>query len=110
MSHPLPPLIEANQPVISEMEELRNYLDGLVPPKRDAARNVLIATWNLKEFGSLTTKWTAADNDNPRRDWRALWAITEIVSRFDIVALQEVEGDLQALRTMLKTLGDDWNF
>jgi hypothetical protein len=30
MSHPLPPLIEANQPVISEMEELRNYLDGLV--------------------------------------------------------------------------------
>jgi endonuclease/exonuclease/phosphatase family metal-dependent hydrolase len=48
-------------------------------------------------------------NDSPKRDYRALWAITEIVSRFDVIALQEVKGDLKALRVMLKTLGPDWN-
>ena len=93
-----------------EIAELQKYLDKEISPKRDGSRNLLIATWNLKEFGSLTDRWLARATDQPKRDYRALWAITEIVSRFDIVALQEVGGDLKALRTMLKTLGEDWHF
>jgi endonuclease/exonuclease/phosphatase family metal-dependent hydrolase len=58
----------------------------------------------------LTRKWTASPDDSPKRDHRALWAITEIVSRFDVVAIQEMKGDLRALRTMMKTLGADWKF
>ena len=111
MSEPLPRLSDPATPktVRDEMAALRAALDQQVPPKRDASRNLLIATWNLKAFSSLTDKWTAKGNDSPKRDYRALWAITEIVSRFDVVALQEVKGDLKALRVMLKTLGPDWN-
>lgn len=109
MSDPLPAL-ESDPPSFAEICSLRDYLDHEIPPKRDTFRNLLIATWNLKEFGSLNDKWVTSRTDKPMRDKRALWAITEIISRFDIVAVQEVEGDLKALRTMLKTLGDGWHF
>ncbi len=98
-------------PVRSEMESLRAALDHTIPQKRTANRNLLIGTWNIKAFASLTAdKWTATGNDSPKRDRRALWAITEIVSRFDVIAIQEIKGDLRALRTMIKTLGQGWNF
>jgi hypothetical protein len=110
MSDPLPPLTDAGTPaaVVSDMAALRAALDAAIPPKRTAAPNLLIATWNLKAFASLSEVWTAGARHTPKRDWRALWAITEVVSRFDVIALQEVKGDLKALRVMLKTLGPHW--
>jgi endonuclease/exonuclease/phosphatase family metal-dependent hydrolase len=96
-------------PVASEMEALRTALDRTISLKRATNRNLLIGTWNLKAFASLTDAWTAVGDVSPKRDWRALWAITEIVSRFDVVAIQEIKGDLRALRTMMKTLGPEWN-
>jgi hypothetical protein len=36
---------------------LRAALDGHVLRKRKLQRNLLIATWNLKEFCSLTAAW-----------------------------------------------------
>jgi endonuclease/exonuclease/phosphatase family metal-dependent hydrolase len=96
--------------VAMEMAELSTMLDAVVPRKRLLERNLLIATWNIKNFGSLTTKWEAGPRDTPKREYRALWAIAEIISRFDIIALQEVTGDLRALRTLMKTLGPQWRF
>ena len=110
MSKGLPTLNNASTPshVRREMKEFRQKLDETIPPKRDTARNLLICTWNLKAFASLTERWTARSTDSPKRDWRGLWAIAEIISRFDVVALQEVKGDLKALRTLLKTLEPAW--
>ena len=110
MSDPLPALTDPNTPAVvkAEMTALRAALDAAIPPKRDTARNLLIGTWNLKAFASLSEVWTAGAGHAPKRDWRALWAITEILSRFDVVALQEAKGDLKALRVMLKTLGPTW--
>lgn len=112
MSEPLPPWRDAGvpAPIADEMAALRQALDLAIPPKRTAGRNLLIGTWNLKAFASLTREWTASADDSPKRDYRALWAITEIISRFDVVAIQELKGDLRALRTMMKTLGPSWRF
>ena len=112
MSSALPPFDGPGVPPIvkSEMLELRKLLDQTIPPKRDGVPNLLIATWNLKAFASLAPAWLAGSKHKIKRDWRALWAITEILSRFDVIAIQEVKGDLAALRTMLKTLGPDWQF
>ena len=95
MSEPLPSWRDPTvpNPVQSEMETLRQKLDLDVPAKRDVSRNLLIATWNIKAFSSLTEKWLAEDDDSPKRDYRGLWAITEIISRFDVIALQEIKGD-----------------
>lgn len=112
MSAALPPIDDPSAPpaVAQDMAALRAALDGAVPRKRALDRNLLVATWNLKDFGSLTEKWAAGPGDTPKREYRALWAIAEIVSRFDVVALQEVGGDLRALRTLMKTLGPNWHF
>lgn len=93
----------------AELDALRASLSSTVPIKQQG-QNLLIATWNIRAFGSLTRKWTAGNSDNPKRDLRGLRAICEIVSRFDIVAIQEVVGDLRALRDMMHFLGDNWSF
>jgi endonuclease/exonuclease/phosphatase family metal-dependent hydrolase len=67
--------------------------------------NLLIATWKIRGLTSLTRKWTAGDADSPKRDLRGLLAIGEIIRRFDVIAVQEVKGDL---RDLIKWLGPDW--
>ena len=84
-------------------------LDEVVPAKQ-LDRNLLVATWNLRAFGGLTKKWEAAPSDSPKRDLSDVVLIAEVVSRFDVVAVQEVRGDLRALRYLLKALGPDWGF
>jgi len=82
-------------------------LDQDVPAKIPD-RNLLVATWNLRGFGDLTESWKAGENDTPKRDLHALRCIAEIISRFDVIAIQEVKGTLKCLRHMLKLLGPDW--
>jgi len=93
--------------VAAELTELRDALDSAIPPKQ-LDLNLLVATWNIRAFGDLTEKWVSAKDDSPKRDLSALRCIAEIVSRFDVVALQEVKGNLKCLRHMLKVLGPEW--
>lgn len=92
-----------------EMQSLSAALDERIPPKA-LDDNLLVASWNLRAFGDLTTKWFASDQDSPKRDLHSLMCIAEIVSRFDVIALQEVKGNLRALRYMLRMLGPHWGF
>jgi endonuclease/exonuclease/phosphatase family metal-dependent hydrolase len=101
-----------DQPPLSiqnELEALNRSLDQVIPNKL-IDQNLLIATWNIRSFASLTRKWTALESDSPKRDLRGLRAICDIVSRFDVVAIQEVKGDLRALRDTMKYLGESWSF
>ncbi len=95
--------------VSDEIALLSQSLDGQIPTKQ-LDKNVLIASWNIRAFGGLTEEWEADDNDSPKRDLHSLLAISEIVKRFDIIAIQEVKGDLKALRHLLKVLGDNYSF
>ena len=78
-----------------------------MPPKQ-LDRNLLVATWNLRAFGGLTPKWRAEPEDSPRRDLFDVRCIAEVVSRFDVVGIQEVRGNLTALQTLMEVLGRDW--
>ena len=95
--------------IVQEIEQFNKALDGLVPSKQ-LDRNVLIGTWNLRAFGGLTEKWEASERDTPKRDLHSILCIASILSRFDIIALQEVKGDLKAFRHTLKLLGPHWSF
>jgi endonuclease/exonuclease/phosphatase family metal-dependent hydrolase len=92
--------------VREELTALRRQLSREIPKKSED--NLLVATWNIREFGSLTDKWTAAQTDTPKRDLRSLACIAEVVSRFDVVAIQEAQADIRALRHLLKALGEDY--
>jgi endonuclease/exonuclease/phosphatase family metal-dependent hydrolase len=91
---------------LEELERLRSQLDRDLPKRN--VENMLVATWNIREFGGLTDKWRSTQSDSPKRDLHSLACISEIVSRFDVVAIQEVQTDIRALRHLLKALGDDF--
>ena len=101
ITDPPPPEIAA------ELGDLRAMLDKDIPAKM-LDYNLLIATWNIRAFGDLTAKWNSEATDTPKRDLHALRCIAEVVSRFDIIALQEVRANLKALRHLLKALGPNW--
>lgn len=106
MPHVTDPPDEA---VAGELADLDRELDTI--PARQLDRNLLVATWNLRAFGGLTDKWVATADDSPKRDLAGLRAIGQIVSRFDVIALQEIRGNLRALRHLLAWLnrdGDRW--
>ena len=94
--------------VAENLALLREDLDKKVPFK-ELDRNLLIATWNIRGFGDLTRKWMSDEKDSPRRDLHSIFCIAEILSRFDVIAVQEVKGKLRALRDTLKLLGDNWS-
>ena len=105
-----PALADPPAEVEAMLARVANALDRRdgVPPRRPD--NLLIATWNIRAFGGLTEKWRAAEGDSPLRNLADICAIAEIVSRFDVVALQETRDNLTALRAMMARLGEHWAF
>jgi hypothetical protein len=95
------------QDLAGRFGQLVTALDGTIPPKQ-LDRNLIFASWNLRSFGDLTEKWRSEPEDSPKRDLFDVRCIAEIVSRFDVVAIQEAKGDLTALRAMLQALGESW--
>lgn len=61
----------SSEGVAAELQQLRAVLDTELPPKV-LDRNLLVATWNVREFGGLTEKWRAAPTDSPKRAATAL--------------------------------------
>lgn len=62
-------------PVQTDLNSLAQALNTGIPAKNDT--NLLIATWNIRRFVSLTRKWTADAADTPKRDLRGLqnWSL-----------------------------------
>ncbi len=87
---------------------LKNDLDDKIPA-RQLDKNLLIATWNIRAFGNLTRKWESDEDDSPKRDLHSILCITEIIKRFDVIAIQEIKANIRALRDTLKLLGDNWS-
>lgn len=94
--------------IAAELEALTQDLNLKIPPKK-LEKNILIATWNIRAFGDLTKKWKSEKDDSPKRDWHSAACIAEILSRFDVIAVQEVKSNLRALRHTLKLLGDHYS-
>lgn len=82
--------------------DLRASLDdpdaaNYVPPKTTYER-LLVATWNIQHFGST------------RRYEESFFYIAEVLSRFDLIAIQEVKQSLEDLETVRRLLGKWWRF
>ena len=72
--------------VVTQRTALRSAVAGTIPPQTDT--NLVIGTWNLRAFGGLSPTWQASSGDSPKRDWRSITFITEVIRRCDVVALQ----------------------
>ena len=91
-----------------ELEDLKADLIEKIPSKSE--ENILIATWNIRAFGKLTSKWEAVGKVSPKRDLQSLLSIIQIIKSFDIIAVQEVKSNIKCLRDTIHMLGSDWSF
>ncbi len=87
---------------VDSLQRLRAKLTREIPP-RDIEDNLLLATWNLRDFDS--NKF----GHGPRLK-ESFHYIAEVISRFDIVALQEVNDDLGPLKRVMSLLGPWWDY
>lgn len=70
-------------------------------PPRSLNDNLLVASWNIREFDSASYGYRGAE---------PLMYIAEVMSRFDIIALQEVRRDTKVLKTLRRFLGPHWDY
>ena len=85
---------------LDALKRLRHALDEQIPPRR-YERNLLMANWTLRRFGGLRRE---------RHLPESLYLMAQIISAFDLVALQEVYRDLGQLKRLLEILGPDWDY
>ncbi len=93
---------EDRKRAVNNLIRLRDQLDRTVPNK-DADDNLLLATFNIRDLGKSN-----------RRGWgqrlpESLFYIAEVISRFDFVAVQEV-NELNEWMRIMKILGRNWDF
>ncbi len=103
---PLDPAWKADeggrQRTVKNLAALRGAFDngeGMPPPR--TFQSLLLGTWNLRELDSPT--WGL-------RIPESYAYMAEIIARFDLVAVQEVRSDLQALKQLCHRLGHHWSY
>ena len=84
--------------LLSLRASLRNNV-----PRRTASETLLLATWNIRDFDSNKFK------HGPRLP-ESFFYIAEILSAFDVVAIQEVGRNLYPLQRVLRILGPSWSY
>ncbi len=102
--------LETKRRAARKIRELRKALaahiaaqdvaDGMKAPA-ESARTLRLATWNLREFDSASYGF---------RSREAKAYIAEILSHFDLIAIQEVRRDLAALESVMSLLGPSWAY
>ena len=79
-----------------------NDEDYVAPiPERSLEDNLIIGSWNIREFDSQSFG---------KRSDEAMLYIAEIISRFDLVAIQEIGRDLSVLDRLRRVLGSQWKY
>ncbi len=90
----------AHERITDGLLRLRDQLDREVPP-RTLDSTLRLATWNIRDFDSPSYGTRLPD---------AYYFLAEVISRFDLVAIQEVNRDLTALETLMAHLGSHWRY
>lgn len=88
--------------VIENIQRLQRQLEKDIPEK-NIENNLLLATWNIRDFDKTNRRGFG------KRSKQSLYYIAEIISRFDLVAVQEVNS-LDELEKVMRILGSDWDY
>ena len=87
---------------IDGLLRLRKQLSNQIPA-RSVKDSLMLATWNIRDFGG------ARLNPSPRSK-ESLYYIAEIISAFDLVAVQEVNNNMKPFLDVMAILGPTWSY
>lgn len=89
--------------IIGNLQKLSKQLDEEIPTK-DADQNLLLASWNIRDFGKAGTR-----RGFGKREPETLFYIAEVLSRFDFIAIQEI-NELDEFEEVMNILGHNWDY
>lgn len=89
---------EDRERIIPKVLRLRKDLDQKIPTK-NADESLLLASWNIKEFGHLNERLP-----------ESYFYIAEIMNKFDLIAVQEIKSSLTDLNIILRILGKNYGY
>ncbi len=84
--------------IIGNLQNLRAQIKKDLPVRTNRS-TLLLATWNLREF-----------SDSENRLEESFWYIAEIISSFDLIAVQEIGNDMSALTKLMGILGYKYDY
>ena len=88
---------------IAGIQRIRSQLFDHEFPIKNTSTSLILGTWNLRNF----------DDDRfnfGKRTKESLHYIAEIISRFDVLAVQEICDDLTSLNELLVLLGPQYDY
>ena len=83
---------------LKNLIELKKGLEVSIP-KKEMDTNILIASWNIKELGHLN-----------KRLPETYMYMAEVISAFDIIAIQEIKRSLFDLDLIMRILGKHYKY
>ncbi len=87
---------EERMRIVDRLLLLRRQLDAQIPRKTESD-TLLLATWNIREFSG-------------NRRSESYYYLAEIISRFDLIAIQEVSADLNGLEKVMSLMNPQWDY
>jgi endonuclease/exonuclease/phosphatase family metal-dependent hydrolase len=98
---------EDRRRTIAGIQRLREQ-KFLKVPTRTLKDTLLLATWNIRDFGNEDKRAKGDGQNQPgERLEESYYYIAEVISAFDIVAIQEI-NTLEALERVMDILGPSW--
>lgn len=85
---------------VQKILKLRQALKKEIP-KRTLSETLLLATWNIRDFDKSSYGIRLKES---------YYYMAEIIASFDIVAIQEVYKNLDALNRLMSILGGHWKY
>ena len=89
--------------IVKGLRALRQHFHDVKFPRKKTTESLILGTWNLRNF----------DDDRfdygPREE-EAYFYLAEIISWFDVIAVQEINVDLGPLRKLMRILGGRYKF
>ncbi|MDH3494535.1 MAG: endonuclease, partial [Acidobacteriota bacterium] len=89
--------------IVAGIQRLRLQFDQNQFPYKKTDRSLILGTWNIRNFDDDRF------NYGPRTE-EALYYIAEIISRFDVIAVQEVCEDVSPLDRVIGLLGRQYDY
>jgi len=88
---------------VAGIQRLREQFAKVGFPIKKTSKSLILGTWNIRNFDDDRF------NYGPRMT-ESLYYIAEILSRFDIVAVQEICADLAPLDRLMRLLGNQYDY
>ncbi|MDB4582338.1 endonuclease/exonuclease/phosphatase family protein [Draconibacterium sp.] len=88
---------------VEGLQRLRQQFKDERFPVKKSSSTLILGTWNIRNFDDDRF------NYGPRLK-ESLYYIAEIISRFDVIAVQEICVDLWPLKKLMNILGDNYDY